>query len=325
MKKIRDDISKKSFSGFYLLYGIEDYMRSSYKKMLIDALMEGSSEMNLSRFEGKQDSFEAIIDAASTLPFFGDHRVVLIDMAGLFTGANDLADRLTELPDTTVIVFVEKEADKRTKLYKFVKENGYVCEFTAPTSESMANFIVRYLEKNGKKISKDAFSFFVENCATDMLGVKNELDKLISYTGDRDAVTVEDIGEVCVVQVEGKIFEMTDAIALGDRDRAIRLYMDLIALREKPMGILSMIRRHFMRLLEIHQRRKSGSSDGEIASAMRIPPFAVKKYNSQLKLLGYSKLKRASEFATDIETDFKSGKLTDQIGVEIMIVKLSSM
>lgn len=40
----------------------------------------------------------------------------------MFKNASEMADYLPQMPDTTVIVFVEKEVDKRNKLYKYVNK-----------------------------------------------------------------------------------------------------------------------------------------------------------------------------------------------------------
>ena len=46
-----------------------------------------------------------------------------------------VVDILKELPDTTYIVFVEMEVDKRNKVFKTVNERGYVCEMKEQTEE----------------------------------------------------------------------------------------------------------------------------------------------------------------------------------------------
>ncbi len=42
----------------------------------------------------------------------------------------------------------------------------------------------------------------------DMGNLRMELEKIISYTGDRDVVTGEDIQQVCTTQTQNKIFDM---------------------------------------------------------------------------------------------------------------------
>ena len=71
-----------------------------------------------------------IISLADTMPFFAERRLIMVDESGFFKGAapEELADYIPELPETTCLVFCEKEVDKRNRLYKKVKETGYAAE-----------------------------------------------------------------------------------------------------------------------------------------------------------------------------------------------------
>ena len=57
---------------------------------------------------------------------------------------------------------------------------------------------------------------------------RQELEKIISYTGDRDVVTGEDILEICTTQTQNKIFDMVRAVTEKNQKRALDLYLSLI-------------------------------------------------------------------------------------------------
>lgn len=61
--------------------------------------------------------------------------------------------------------------------------------------------------------------YFLEQVENSMTNVKNELDKLISYTEGREEIVRDDIDAVCSVQVTGRIFQMMDAVASGNQGR----------------------------------------------------------------------------------------------------------
>ena len=46
-----------------------------------------------------------------------------------------------------------------------------------------------------------------------MFQIKNEIDKLIAYAGDREEITQADIDAVASGEVQDKIFDLVDAIA----------------------------------------------------------------------------------------------------------------
>ena len=93
----------------------EAYLKQQYRNKLLDALVPEGDTMNFARFEGKGLDEGQIIDLAETVPFFADHRVILLENTGLFKAKADrLADYTAALPDYLVLIFVEEEADKRS-------------------------------------------------------------------------------------------------------------------------------------------------------------------------------------------------------------------
>ena len=119
-----------------------------------------------------------------------------------------------------------------------------------------------------------------------------------------------------------KIFEMLDCIASGNKDRALVLYNNLIALKEAPIKILSLITRHYNILYKLYYANKSNVSSNDAASSIGIPPFTIKKYSYQLKKYNGEKLKNILNTCLEIDEKSKSGRIDPQIGVEILIVSL---
>ena len=244
MKQLKEDLKNQTFHPVYLLYGEEDYLKRMYRDRLKKAVLGDGDEMNYSYFEGKDIDFPTLREAANTLPFFSDHRIIIIENSRWFKNASELADYLPAMPDTTVMVFVEKEIDKRNKLYKYVNKNGLAVEMTTMTERELKAWVALLLKQSGRKIQESTASYLLEQVDNSMTNIKNELDKLIAYTEGREIITKEDIDAVCSIQVTGRIFQMMDAVASGNQGETLRLYHDLLTLRENPMSILYLLTRH---------------------------------------------------------------------------------
>ena len=89
MKKIFEDIKTNTYERFYLFYGEEKYMISQMKNQLKKALVSEDDTMNYSYFEGKRADAIEIIELAKTLPFFSDHRFLILDETGLGKKSDD--------------------------------------------------------------------------------------------------------------------------------------------------------------------------------------------------------------------------------------------
>ena len=130
MEQLLNDLKQQTFKSVYLLCGEEAYLRNQYKKRLKDAMTDEGDTMNYSYYEGKDVNPRAVIDMAETLPFFAERRVLMIENSGFFKNkCDELADYVSSIPESTCLIFVETEIDKRSRLYKEVKKYGRVVEF----------------------------------------------------------------------------------------------------------------------------------------------------------------------------------------------------
>lgn len=324
MNAIKEHLKQQTFKPVYLLYGSEDYLKRLYRDKLKAGILNGGSDMNYSYFEGKGIDTEKVMDIADTLPFLAERRLIIIENSGLFKSQSNLADYMETLPDTTHIVFVEQEVDKRNRLFKAVKKCGHTAELNGMDEDNLKLWIATILKQNNKKMTERDILYLINKSGSDMNLLSKELEKLICYGMERDVLTVSDIDAVCTTHVSNKIFQMMDYIAQKQAVQALSLYKDLLSLQERPLSILFLLTRHFNILLQTKELQRLGNDNRTIASKVSIPPFAVKKYLSQAKNFHTSQLKNAINDCVDLEERVKTGRIADQMALELLLVKFSS-
>lgn len=324
MLKLKEDLKNGVFRKAYLLVGEEAYLRKMYKDRLMQTLADPDDTMNVSKYEGKGINPKEIIDLAETMPFFAERRVILIENSGFFkTSTEELASYLPNMPDSCCIIFVEDEVDKRGKMFKALKELGGIAEFRIQQDEVLAKWILQTLRKEGKKISGNNLQFFMTRTGTSMETIEKELEKLLCYTYGREVIETEDIDAVCCGQTVNQIFKMVDAIARKEQKRALELYYDLLALKEPPMRILFLIVKQFQTLLQVKALSQKGYDNKTIASRTGVPEFTLRKNIDQAKGFSENQLLRAVRSGTQAEEDVKTGKIADQLAVELLIIEYS--
>lgn len=321
MQTLNQDMKEHSFKQIYLLYGEERFLKNSYKNRLKEAIV-GEDTMNVSCFEGKGIPVDEIIRLADTMPFFAERRLILIENSGFFKNACEpLLKYLPEMPDTTCLIFVEAEVDKRSKLFKRVKEMGYAAELARQDASQLAKWAGAILASDGKKITGRTMEFFLSMTGDDMEHIRMELEKLISYTAGREVITEEDVRAVCTVQVTNKIFDMVAAIVNRQTKKAMELYEDLLTLKEPPMRILFLIARQFNQLLQIKELMGKGMERSAIASRLKIQPFVVGKAMPQAKQFTKEQILSYVTLCVDMEEAVKNGRLQDRLAVELLITR----
>ena len=324
MKTINEDIKQNTYHRAYLLYGEEEYLKHAYLDKLLKALNPDGDTMNFSRFSGKNQNEGEIIDLAETMPFFADHRVIVLEDTGMFKNKTDaLADYMAELPDYLILIWSESEVDKRSRMYKALSKAGYAAEFKTQTAESLARWVLQGLKQEGKQITQKNMDLFLSMTGSDMGQIRMELDKLLSYTIGKKVIEAGDIEAICTRHIENQIFDMIRAVSAHQQKKALAMYYDLLALREPPMRILYLLGREFSILRKVKELTGEGAGSVSIASSLGLRPFVVKNYLSMVGNYTADQLRAAVEDFVQTEQDVKTGKLEDKLSVELMIIKYS--
>ena len=326
MKQLLEDIKTGQFRQAYLLYGQEAYLRNQYRDRLKAAMAQEGDTMNVSSFQGKDINPAQIIDLAETMPFFAERRVILIQDSGWFKkGGDALADYLKTPSPTAFFLFNEAETDKRSRLFKAVKEAGCAVEFGEQDETTLKRWILGRVKKESKMISQAGLELFLQKTGSDMENIDRELEKLFCYTLKKDVITEADIEAVCTQQLSGKIFDMIEAVAAGRQKEALELYYDLLALKEPPMRILFLIGRQFSLLVQVKELRAKGYDNRRIGEKTGLHGFIAGKYVNQASRFEMGSLKEALADCVKTDEAVKNGRLNDRLGVEVLIIRCSGI
>ncbi len=325
MNQIAEDIKTGNFKNLYLLYGSEKTIRQLCRRQLLNALLPGEDDMNLTVFSGETCVPEQIIDTCETLPFFADRRVVLVEDSGFFKEKQEsLAKYIKHLPSYLCLIFSEESVDKRNVMFKEAAKNGVAAEFSVLTRSEMAAWLNSKLKKDHKTIRRAEMDLLLSYVGEDAGRAECEVEKLICYTGDRGEITGEDIRAVCVPELEDRIFDLLSDLSLGRKKEAFEYYRDLILLKEPPMRILYMMARQYRQLLTIRDLAREGFKEKEIAAIAGMHPYVVKKNLPVARRYSRERLENLLREFVETEEDVKTGRLTDRLAAELMLIRCGS-
>jgi DNA polymerase-3 subunit delta len=321
MKSLNEDIKTGQFKNIYLLYGEEDYLKKQYKGKLTKAMLPEGDTVNYAYYEGKGIPVPEIIDLAETMPFFADRRLIVMEDSGLFkTAAPELADYIKAMSSTACFLFIEKEVDKRGKLYKAVKEKGRIVELSHQDERTLIRWLLGMIKQEGKQIREETVRYILSKAGTDMANLEKEMEKLFCYTLEKEEITIQDVDAVCTTQITNHIFDMVEAVAKQQKKKALDYYYDLLALKEPPMRIMYLLTRQFQLLLQVKELVKKGMGRKQVAEKAGLHPFAAGKYMDQCRNFSKADLIAIMEEGAEFETDVKTGRLNDVMSVELFIL-----
>lgn len=330
MKQLKNDIKNRNFKNIYLFYGDENYLKKYYENEIRSNVVSKEFEMmNLFICEGKETEINKIIDSCDTLPFMNDYRLIIIRESGLFiNGRKEDSEKLSayinNISESTIILFNENKIDKRNKLYKSVNSNGYCVEFKVPNENELVKWSLNIIKENKKKISEKDAIYFIRTVENDMEKIKSEINKLLYYKKDSDIINREDIELICTKSLEARIFELVASIGNKNIEKAVSIYNNMILYKESPIMILSMIARQFRMILQIKYLINKGYTNEEISKKTGYRTFIISQCLKQSRNFENKTLLEAINDCLLCDVKIKSGKISDKLGVEMVVLKYSS-
>ena len=240
------------------------------------------------------------IEALQTLPFFGGKLVWLKNtnalgdsVIGRSTAVQSALEELGDVlesglaSDITFLISAS-EVDKRRSFYKSLSKRAelqVIDKLDASRSgwEEDAIEIVRGRAKTrGLRFQEDALDLFVLLTGGDTRQIENELEKLDLYAGAERNVSTDDVRTMVPLTRAGVIFELGNALAACDLDRALALVRRLLDQGESAIGILLVAILPTVRnlliakdLMERHRLPRPSAPFSFISAVNRLPATAT--------------------------------------------------
>lgn len=225
-EKIISDWSKKNFKPLYWLEGEEDY----YIDRVMDyaehhILGEAESGFNRTVFYGKDADWASVVNACRRYPMFAERQVVLLKEAQHMRDIEKLESYFESPLASTVFVvaYKGKTFDKRTKLYKLLKQSAEIFNSEKVKDYKLQEWIAGFAKDKGYKINAKALSLLDEHIGNDLNRIVNEIEKLALNLEGKKEITEDDIEKYIGISKEYNVFELQAAIAKKDLARAITI------------------------------------------------------------------------------------------------------
>ncbi len=328
MESLKKDISTKKISNAYLFYGAEKYLIEKYINDIVEALELKDDVMNYVVINGKERPVEDVIDAFQTLPFFAEKRVVIVKDSEYFVkGRKDteiFIESLKNLPETTVLIFQEDKVEKNLRTYKAFEGISKVCAFEQADEKTLESFVLDYVKGYDIEIDKTTLVFFLQCVSMDMKLIELELQKIISFIGDKKRIEKEDIDNICSKTLDYKVFSLINVMAEKKPLNAVDTFSKLIESKESPLMVLSLIGRHMKILFQVKVLLSEGKIINDISKTLGLPSFAVKDYVKQSKNFSSKELYKSIEECLKVDVGIKRGEFTDYDAVWKLILEFST-
>jgi len=326
-KDLEQALKKGQIKPVYFLFGPETYLRDEAARAIADEALRGTllREFNDSSFSLTSDDVRSAIAIAEQLPMMSERRVVRIKDFGKLAEKEEeaLLNYLDRPVETSVVIFITHDIDKRKKLAKTLMSRT-AFEFQPLRTGELRSWINSQLKELKTEIEPQALQQILEVVTSDLHMLKNELNKLAAAALPSGRITRELVDELVSRSREHMNWELTDHIVARNRKAALKTLRDLLDDRVEPVMLIGLIAGTYRRMALAKELLSQGASPGKIFSEIRMPPFKQSAYLSMVNRLDSTTVARTMRRIAEADLAIKTSKATPRMQVEMLVCELMS-
>lgn len=314
-------------NSLFLFTGEETYLLQEQINLWKKAFVEKHGDINLETLDAAQMPLNEVMASVTAMPFLGDKRLIFIHGlpdAPKARNANKvskkdekrdealkkLAGDLEQIPESSVVVFVQANPDKRKSFYKQLTKKAEVKEFNLLAGSALTTWIQKQVQLKGGQITSSLAEHLVTLVGQNLWRLSTEIDKLTTHS-PAQSIQREVIDHLVVPTVEANVFQLTDALAVRDHKKAIYYLHRVMAAGENLQPVFYMIVRQFRLLLQgrAFLDKEINPTPTVFGTKLKLHPFVAKNTLGQARHFKAGELKEAYGQLLEMDTGLKTSRI----------------
>jgi len=334
-RAVLQEMQKEQGKRVFLSCGPDDFFREEAIGRLKNSLLQPeAAAYNYTVLDGKTAGPNEVVESAVTMPFLDNFRLVVVqDAVWLSTAKKGKASSadgsrmdglLAYVRDpmpSTCLILTAAEMDKRTALFKAISQTGMVFAEAGAGEKELFGWAKQFAESAGKKVRADALQILLDGTAKDARLLKQEMEKLFTYLGDRQVIEKDDVLAVGSRLPENNVFSLLDNVGCQRKEAALSQLQELLRGGEPPVRLLGLLVGQARLLLEGSLLQQRGYTPKQITELLGVHPYRLQKSLAKGKWYSPDELRRMLQLLLDTDTAIKRGKYEPHLALELFVLQ----
>lgn len=339
---LRSQLKRREFAPVYLLFGAETYLRDLAAKTIGDLVLADSSlrEFNEIEYSLSDSKINYALSDAEQLPMIDARRVVKITNVRVSANSNkdnlkeedeEILNRYLSRPaETSIVIFVADELDKRRKISKLLLEKSVSVEFKQLEDNELIKWANDKLKELNAEADQRALNLLVALVGNNVRRLTNEIEKLSVAALPDKLITIELVETLVPNSREIPNFDLTDYLLAGDKRRALQTLKKILDDGAEPLMLLGLISYNFRRLFLSKELMRQGVERKEVARVMKLHWNKQEEFLATARRTEAEKLARIMRRIADTDLAIKTSKggggtIGSRLQIEMLVCELVNL
>ncbi|MBQ5390123.1 MAG: DNA polymerase III subunit delta [Clostridia bacterium] len=318
----------KSPSGVYILFGEEDYLKRFYAGKIRESILGDSpyALFNHAVFTPKNFSEDALADALATPPVFEEKKLIELtefNFSEMKSAETEiLLDFFAEVKEYDYAVVVMNlpsgaldygnakgaKITKPSPLYKKLNAVAKTAYLPRASQRDLVVWAGKHFAKDKIEADGDVLAQLVAQCASDMMTLAGEIDKLCAYlhAHGKTVLQKEHIATVCCETRELEPFALSNAVLAGKTDAALQILHLMEQKHIRPAVAFAGIYSTYIDLYRVKAALDGGMFVPDIAKKLKMNEYRTGLYAQAAKNSSLKKISHVLSLCRDADLKIKS-------------------
>lgn len=322
----KPEASIKSF----VVYGTNDGLVNEYVKKLVQTVSTDLYDpFSVVYLNGSDVNAEisTLFAEYSSQSLMGGRRVIVIKDAD-----NNLTKHLKTMFENSksdsLVILSSASLNKKSSLVSLAEERedmGLIACYEDRDEDIFGTARAKFIE-NGLTINNEALQLLCSRLSSDRKSNLGEIDKLITYMGDKKNVAIEDVQNCISDQSSSSSEDICYYAASGQTANALKSFRKLVNEGTEPISIVRSIAYHFNKILTARGFVEKGEPIDKVMYKLtpRVIFFRESSFKKQVSIWPKERLFSVLELLYKAERDCKTTNMPVEEIVSYTIMQISS-
>ena len=310
----------------YALVGGESFLQLEALQRIIGQFPADVQRVD---FDGERAELDQVLDELRSFAMFASAKVVVVRDADAFVTRfrESLEKYLAQGDGAGTLVLRMSSLPKNQRIYKSIAKAGQIEPCDAPKPAELPGWIInRAKTAHQATIAPDAARLLAELIGGEMGRLDSEIAKL-AVMSDNAKIDAKQVKQGVAFQREQEIWDMTNELAAGRIDQALRRWRQLVQMDSSAeFRAVTWLGIWLEKVTQAIDMLDQGISNFDIARALKIWPSQMQEpFIKTAKKLGMAGVERAVDMLVEVDFQSKTGVGEAATNVERFLLAVGNM
>lgn len=292
----------------YALVGADAYLQA---ERLIEILATFPPDLQRIDLDGEKAELADVLDELRSFAMFGGGKLVVVRTAEAFiTRFREALETYLAQPSSSgTLVLRVASLPSNQRIYKLIQKVGSIEKCDPPKAAELPRWIIGHAKSAHQLIvNPEAAQILADLIGDDLGRLNNELAKL-SLQSDNGKLERKDVEKGVSFQREQEMWDMTNEIAAGHADKALRRWRQLVQMDSSAeFRAVTWLGMWLEKVSQAVAMKRRGMNGFAIASALKLWPREMQEaFMKTVEKLGENGLVKAVDLLVEIDHQSKTG------------------